>query len=461
MDDEVYRELFENVADGLVLHDPATGEILDVNRQYCEMNGYDRSELVGADIGLVSADDPQYTRTEALDRIREAREDGPLLFEWRHVDRDGREFPVEVHLSTVELDGNVRVLASVRDVSDAESIRQEHRQLAEAVRHAASAIFITDADGTIEYVNPAFEELTGYTGTDAIGRTPKILKSGQMDDAYYERLYETITSGEVWEQDIVDRRASGELYYAHQTIAPILDRDGAIDGYVAVQTDVTQYRIKDQILNVLHRLLRHNLRNKLTVIEGRADELQAAVDDPELETIAAGIFDATARLREVSEKGMTASEVMAEDPATRPIDLSALVADEQSLLADVYPTATLDIDVPDGLYVQGDDALAVAIHELMENAIKHGDEPTVKIAGSMAADGVTIELTVADDGPGIEPTEWQPIETGEETPLDHATGVGLWLTEWTVSRLGGTLDIRDRDPEGTIARICLPHAERD
>ncbi len=460
MGEEVYRELFENVADGLVLHDPETGKILDVNRQYCQMNGYDRAELLGKTISFVSVDAPQYNEQEAHARIQQAREKGTLLFQWRHVAADGREFPVEVHLSTMELDGSERVLASVRDISVSESVQREHRRLAKAVRHAASAVFITDADGQIEYVNPAFETLTGYEASEAIGRTPRLLKSGKMDVRYYEQLYETITAGKVWEQDIIDRRASGELYYAHQTIAPITDGDGEIDGYVALQTDVTQYRIKDQILQVLHRLLRHNLRNKLTVIEGQVEELLDGLDDAKLVESALGIRDAAHRLEALSTKGITASEIMADEPVTRPVDVAELVREEQMLLGEMYPDVDVVIDVPPELVVRGDDSLTVAIHEVMENAVKYSDDlPRVEVKGRSSPDGSTIELTVADEGPGIDPVEWQPIQTGEETPLDHATGVGLWLTEWTVSRLGGTFELRDRNPTGTVAAIQLPRPE--
>ncbi|WP_277541383.1 PAS domain S-box protein [Haloarcula laminariae] len=112
----------------------------------------------------------------------------------------------------------------------------------QAVEYAADAIVVTDPDGTIEYVNPAFEKLTGYDRTEAVGRTPRILKSGEQSQAYYERMWDALLGGEVWEEEIVNRTKSGDLYVAHQTIAPVTGVDGTVEKFVAIQRDVTEHR---------------------------------------------------------------------------------------------------------------------------------------------------------------------------------------------------------------------------
>ena len=111
-----------------------------------------------------------------------------------------------------------------------------------AVTHAADAIFVTDAEGTIEYVNPAFEQVTGYSRSEAVGRTPRILKSGEQDESYYERMWDAILDGEIWEEEILNRTRSDERYVAHQTVAPVTDSDGTVEKFVAVQRDVTEHR---------------------------------------------------------------------------------------------------------------------------------------------------------------------------------------------------------------------------
>jgi PAS domain S-box-containing protein len=158
--DQPYREVFERASDGMVIHDPETGEIVDANDRYCEMTGFSREELVGSTVGLVTADDPAYSAERAEELIRRAREEGSLLFEWRNKHRDGSIVPVEVHLTLVELLGNERVLASVRDITERKRREQEYEQIFNRVQ---DAITVHDPEtGEMVNVNDTFCELLGY-----------------------------------------------------------------------------------------------------------------------------------------------------------------------------------------------------------------------------------------------------------------------------------------------------------
>ncbi|MFD1684057.1 PAS domain-containing sensor histidine kinase [Halobellus litoreus] len=139
----------------------------------------------------------------------------------------------------VEDESIVGVRGSFQDVTAEKRREDDIRQFKQAVEAAGHAIFITQRNGTIEYVNPAFEAVTGYEAEEAVGRDPSILKSGQMDQEYYRNLWSTVLDGEVWSEPIVNRRKSGEHYHASETIAPITTDDGAIQGFVAIQTDIT------------------------------------------------------------------------------------------------------------------------------------------------------------------------------------------------------------------------------
>ncbi|KAA9399433.1 PAS domain S-box protein [Haloarcula sp. CBA1130] len=125
----------------------------------------------------------------------------------------------------------------------------------EAVESAGHAVVFTDSDGVIEYVNPAFEELTGYAASEVIGHTPRVLKSGEHDEAFYEDLWDTIGAGDVWRGELVNERPDGEPYVIEQTIAP-LPSDDEPRGYVAINTDITEKRRREEKIKALHEATR-------------------------------------------------------------------------------------------------------------------------------------------------------------------------------------------------------------
>jgi diguanylate cyclase (GGDEF)-like protein/PAS domain S-box-containing protein len=114
------------------------------------------------------------------------------------------------------------------------------RRFARVVESAASAIYLTDREGRIEYVNPAFTQITGYAAEEALGKTPRILKSGFQPPSYYDRLWSTILSGGEWREEVTNRRRDGSIYHALQTVSPFRNEEGEVEGFAAIQIDITQ-----------------------------------------------------------------------------------------------------------------------------------------------------------------------------------------------------------------------------
>ncbi|WP_254769119.1 bacterio-opsin activator domain-containing protein [Salinilacihabitans rarus] len=158
------------------------------------------------------------------------------------------------------------------------------RSFRKAVEHAGHAIFLTDPDGRIEYANPATADVTGYEPVEVVGETPRLWKSGEHDEAFYAELWETITDGEIWDGEIVNRRKDGDLCWVDMTIAPITDEDGAVEQFVAVDTDVTErkereLRIREQharldLLNTTNEVVR-DVNRELVRADSR-EEVEAA-----------------------------------------------------------------------------------------------------------------------------------------------------------------------------------------
>jgi PAS domain S-box-containing protein len=142
-----------------------------------------------------------------------------------------------------ELLGGVAVF---RDVTAHRNADDAVRRLSNAVEQTADAIYITDRDGVVEYVNPGFERITGYSKDEVLGRTPGLLKSGRHDAAHYRELWSTVLAGEVFRGTMVNRRKNGEIFHVEMTITPIKDPTGAVTHFVAVGKDMTDRRIRQE-----------------------------------------------------------------------------------------------------------------------------------------------------------------------------------------------------------------------
>jgi PAS domain S-box-containing protein len=141
----------------------------------------------------------------------------------------------------------VRVRGTIQDITERKERERDLQRIEQAVESAGHAIYITDPEGVIEYVNPAFEAATGFAEAEVVGETPHVLTSGEMSDEYYADLWSTLRAGEVWEEEIVNRRKNGETYTAMQTIAPVTDGDD-VHAFVAIHDDITERKQREERL---------------------------------------------------------------------------------------------------------------------------------------------------------------------------------------------------------------------
>ncbi len=230
------------------------------------------------------------------------------------------------------------------------------------------------------------------------------------------------------------------------------DPDGDRDpvARAVVLRDVTDRRTREQRLSVLNRILRHNVRNRLDVVLAHAER----VED---ETARAGIRDGATDLLELGEKAREAQRLVAagaEPP--EPVDLAAVATEVADEHRDAEAGHEITLSAPDGLTLTSHPALVRGLlSELVDNAVGHaGDEPRVEITVRSRGSG-TAEMVVADDGPGIPERERAILAEGTESPLEHGRGVGLWLVEWAVTRLGGDLRFDGNDPRGSVVTVRL------
>ncbi|WP_281195472.1 PAS domain S-box protein [Halorubrum sp. F4] len=239
-DDGFLASFVEGSSDPVISLDDG-GTVVYANPAVESVLGYVADDLLGRRITSLIPDETAERRARSLHARLENPERlvgaGDVTIPLASDDGAVHSFSARFH--DHEVDGERVYTGTFREHAEGDR-RRTFRTFRNLVEQAGHAIYVTDADGTIEYVNPAFTEHTGYEADEAIGETPAILNSARMSDDYFESLWETIRAGEVWEEEIVDRRKDGELYHAHQTIAPVLDEAGTVSRFVAIQTDITE-----------------------------------------------------------------------------------------------------------------------------------------------------------------------------------------------------------------------------
>lgn len=257
------------------------------------------------------------------------------------------------------------------------------------------------------------------------------------------------------------------------TTAALETAGGTAVGDTVVLQDITAERRREQRLAVLNRVLRHNLRNDLNVVQGYLDIAIDRVDDDDLRGMLETAERNTAGVVELGEKARTIENAMGggaggvSTVAVRPL----LEEIREDLLAEA--TAEMRIDVPADLSVRTDASVfSVVLENLLENAVEHGsrtspvdaaadgaDTPVVTVR-AVAAEGGGLRVEIEDDGPGVPAHELDVLEATEETALEHGSGLGLWIVKWGVASLGGTVDF-DVSEAGTTVRLTLPDAPTD
>src|SRR5713226_7694894 len=276
----------------------------------------------------------------ALRMLHEVRKDGsgpPVIFLSDHMNEAAVDTALKagtgdsVQTSSLDEPSVTRTIRYAIDVYCKERQRQKAedtlRKLWRAVEQSADLVIITDLSGVIEYVNPAFEALTGYSPEEAIGRTPRLLKSGQQPPGLYQELWETILSGGVFRGILVNRKKNGEIFFAEKTITPLRDAEGRITHFISNDRDITERRRLESQLQQAQKMdaigklaggVAHDFNNLLMVISAYAELMQdsLAAEHPlrrnvqEIMTASRRAADLTRKLLAFSRKQMQSLQLL-------------------------------------------------------------------------------------------------------------------------------------------------------
>ena len=244
-----FRALFELSRDGFILADHE-GRFLDANKAYCDMTGYSWPELraLGDFYAITPEKWRKWQREDIWTKLFVTGDTG--VYQKEYIHKDGHVFPVELRDFAVH-DDNGQVKCAwgiVRDISERVRTEERMRRLMQMVEQSPACIVMTDTQGNIEYVNPKFTELSGYTFAEVRGQNPRILGSGYKTPEEYAELWRTIESGKQWRGEFRNRHKDGSLYWEAALISPIMDPDGRITHYMALKEDITLRRRTEEEL---------------------------------------------------------------------------------------------------------------------------------------------------------------------------------------------------------------------
>jgi len=231
----VFRALIDRSNDGIEVVEPASARFHDINEITCQRLGYKREELLSMYVPDIVPNIKHEDWPQIVDDLRQRR---AMVVEACQRRKDGTTFPIEASVRWVELEREYIVVV-VRDITERKEAEDELRKLSTAVQQSPASVVITNAAGNIEYVNPKFCQLTGYSASEVLGKNPRILKSGEMSPADYREMWKTITSGRTWHGEFHNRKKNGELYWELAAISPIVDDSGKATHYLAVKEDIT------------------------------------------------------------------------------------------------------------------------------------------------------------------------------------------------------------------------------
>lgn len=442
------------------------GTLQKWNDKVVEVTGYSDEELAGRECVDFFAETDRGRVSEALNKI--VSEQCNISIEADLITKDGSVIPYAFSGNPIVTDDGevIGISGTGRDLSEQKQQEQKLRQFGKVVEQTGHVVYITDPDGTIEYANTAFENITGYSTSDAIGETPAILHAEGPDERY-EEAWETVKSGASWDGEMVYYDDSGEELILSHTITPLTDEDGNIENVVAVAQDITELKTYERTLQrqrddleILNKIVRHDVRNDLELVLGYADMVRAEIETDEEEHIdkvlaaARDAVDITTSAREITEVLLHPDS----DVTALPIRSVVMKQLDEIRSNSDHAIITTSGDIPD-VKVAVDGMVHAIFRNLLKNALLHNDKQTPEITVSASTTKETVRIHIADNGPGIPETHRDQIFEEGTTGLDNeSTGLGLYLVDTLVDRYDGNVWIEDNDPQGVVFTVELPRA---
>ena len=379
--------------------------------------------------------------------------------------------PIDVTIDVRVVRSNKKklVVLFIRDITDEKKNELDLLRFSNVIHNTINPIQITDANGMMVYVNPAFEKVSGYSSAELFGKNPKILNSGKHSKEFWADVWKHILSGKVWVGRVENRRKDGNPFFAEVVISPIINEQGTIAGYLGAHRDITEQIMLEQQLVRSQRMesigtlaagIAHEVGNPLTAISSLVQVIQRTSKEEfakeKLELINSQVNRIARIIRELVDFARPTTHVV------KPTDLNKVIREALNIVQYGKKVKNINfaLQLEDHLpiiSVVPDQVVQVFINIFM-NAVDalEGCAGTITTCSRKNEKG--IEVTVQDTGKGIQPTEvdkiFEPFYTTK--PTGQGTGLGLWVSYEIVKSFGGNIFVESSPAHGSMFTIMFP-----
>ncbi len=370
-----------------------------------------------------------------------------------------------------------------REVNERRRVQDELVKLSSALEQTADTVIITNRAGIIEYVNPAFEAVTGYSAREAIGRRPRFLKSGEHDDEFFQDMWRTILAGEVFHDLFINRRKDGSLVYEEKTITPLKNGDGEIVNFIATGKDVTEKRLAEQnsrqhqdylahvsrvsMMGEMASSIAHELNQPLAAITNYAQGCVRRLSSNDYR-----VGEIIAALQNISQQSKRSGEIIRRlrsfvakgEPKRTRADINEIVQNAASLAYFEARKKGIILRLNLGENLPPVHADVIQIEQVILNLVRNAIEAMAKNLWNKrelrihtwSLDQRTVEVAVWDTGHGLLPEDQKRVFDAFFTTKRDGMGMGLSISRSIIEAHGGTLTATNNQDQGATFKFSLP-----
>lgn len=479
--EEKYRGLVENSPDGIVIY--VDDKITFINDEGLRMLGTTKKE------DIIKKPVLQFVHPDSLQSVIKRMEEvvadskASKIVEERFISLDGIPFDVEIKAIPTIYEQKNAVQVIVHDITERKRTQEKIKQLSQAVEQSPAAIVITNTTGTIEYINPKFSETTGYSLDEVIGQNSRILKSGKTSPSEYIHLWQTITAGNEWFGEFLNKKKDGTLYWESASISPIFNDYGKTTHYIAIKEDITERKLVEQQLIKAKEKAEENDRLKLSFLANMSHEIRTPMNgilgftellkEPNLDSVVQQEY-----IKIIEKSGIRMLNIINDIISISKIEsgqvevtLTETNINEQIEYLHTFfkPEAThkgirlliTNLLPSNENTIKTDCEKVYAIlTNLVKNALKFTNSGSIEFG--CKKNGANLEFIVKDTGLGISNSQKKIIferfrQANDTISRSHeGSGLGLAISKAYVEKLGGKIWVESQERKGSSFYFTIP-----